>query len=403
MTDEQHALVTHDNLRLIDRCHDLECDLALYKQVLGKCERVADCMEDNARTMSNIGHAWIAAEDVLVYAQKIKDACDDFDSDPQEVKPEDMTTCSAYDPISEDDREALRWVRDQGGLDAVETQWDNCTQLADAVIYALCPYGLPDGEGNEYIMDELSKRLMPEGMEWLIEAWPRFEDGEPVRFSDDFERYGEESVVSFATMYSDGSFALNFRAYSKGEHVNRPAPKVLDADGVEIRVGDTVYFVDARTFDHEYNEYVVTNIRTKPGLTPIEVKNSHNGYNYGYPEDFTHRVLAADGLPLREGEKPYRVDNGKQVEIRRIDPSNGESCVFVGVDGRSYGYWLLPDQLTHERPESWERLEEDAESLRQTIADQLGDYDFDGSGKDSVQTRLMAIVRRARALAERDA
>lgn len=70
------------------------------------------------------------------------------------------------------------------------------------------------------------------------------------------------------------------------------------------------------------------------------------------PKMYTHRatVLAADGKPLREGEKPYRVDNGKQVDIRRIDPSNGESCVFVGVDGRSYGYWLRPGQLTHERP-----------------------------------------------------
>ena len=26
----------------------------------------------------------------------------------------------------------------------------------------------------------------------------------------------------------------------------------------------------------------------------------------------------------------------------------------------SCGYWLRPDQLTHERPDSWERLEEDA-------------------------------------------
>ena len=358
-------------------------------------------MEDNARTMSSIGHAWIAAENVLVYSSKIKDACGDIDNDPQEVKPGDMTTCSAYDLISEEDRETLRWVREQGGLDAVETQWDNCTQLADAVIYALCPYGLPDGEGKEYIIDELSNRLMPEDMEWLIEVWPRFEDGEPVRFSDDFERYGEESIVSAATMYSDGSFALNFRAYSKGEHVNRPAPKVLDADGAEIRVGDTVYFVDARTFDHEYDEYVVTNIRTKPGLTPIEVNNSHNGYRYGYPKDFTHRapVLAADGKPLREGETVYHVADGRACIVREVR-ENG--AVVEPMDGRSCCR-CRADYLTHERTDSWERLEEDAESLRQTVADQLGDYDFDESGKDSVQTRLMAIVRRARALAERDA
>ena len=66
-------------------------------------------------------------------------------------------------------------------------------------------------------IEAMRPRLMPEGMEWLVEAWPRFEDGWPVRFLDDFERNGYETGVTVVTMYSDGSFALNFRAYSKGE------------------------------------------------------------------------------------------------------------------------------------------------------------------------------------------
>ena len=74
-------------------------------------------------------------------------------------------------------------------------------------------------------LEALDRRLMPEGMERLVDAWPRFGDGEPVRFLDDFERYGEKNGVSAVTMYSDGSFALNFRAYSKGESVKRPTPK----------------------------------------------------------------------------------------------------------------------------------------------------------------------------------
>lgn len=60
---------------------------------------------------------------------------------------------------------------------------------------------------------DMAGRLMPEGMEWLVDVWPRFEDGEPVRFLDDFERYGEENGVSAVTMYADGSFTLNCRAY----------------------------------------------------------------------------------------------------------------------------------------------------------------------------------------------
>ena len=58
-------------------------------------------------------------------------------------------------------------------------------------------------------------------------------------------------LVCDATFYAD-SWALwcdredmSGRLYGKyGERVKRPAPEVLDADGVPIKVGDTVYFVD---------------------------------------------------------------------------------------------------------------------------------------------------------------
>ena len=180
---------------------------------------------------------------------------------------------------------------------------------------------------------------MPKGVDW-----PRFEDGEPVRFLDDFERYGYENDVSVVTMYTDGSFAINFRAYSKGERVKRPAPKVLDADGVEIEAGDDLYSVEGILKFH------VSAIDKKSGRIATEAMFALD--KWADPKMYTHRapVLAADGRPLREGDKPYRVDNGKQVEVRRVDPDYGEECVFVGIDGTALGYWLRPGQLTHESP-----------------------------------------------------
>jgi len=116
-----------------------------------------------------------------------------------------------------EDLEALRWVREHGGLEEVEAHTTSlervCAELRDKTI-----------ELRKTIA-EMRPRLMPEGMEWLVDAWPRFEDNAPVKLLDDFERYGEENGVSAVTMYRDGSFALNFRAYSKGERVNRPAPE----------------------------------------------------------------------------------------------------------------------------------------------------------------------------------
>lgn len=96
-------------------------------------------------------------------------------------------------------------------------------------------------------IEAMRPRLMPEGMEW-----PAFEDGEPVRIGDEYECWcGDTKVVSSVTLregrsvinesqmhsfvVSDGPFAAH------GKRVKRPAPKVLDADGVEIREGDAVW------------------------------------------------------------------------------------------------------------------------------------------------------------------
>lgn len=82
-------------------------------------------------------------KDLLALADELdgvilKDDCDECE----------VTTVSAYDLLSDDDREALAWVREMGGVEAVE------------------------------------KRLMPEGMEWLLEVWPKWSNGDYCKFGD---------------------------------------------------------------------------------------------------------------------------------------------------------------------------------------------------------------------------
>ena len=88
-----------------------------------------------------------------------------------------------------------------------------------------------------------AERALPEGVEW-----PRFEDGEMVKFGDEVEFEGEAakvldvafSVVRFSL--GVGTATTSGRVYGfLGERVERPAPEVLDADGVPIKVGDTVW------------------------------------------------------------------------------------------------------------------------------------------------------------------
>lgn len=88
-----------------------------------------------------------------------------------------------------------------------------------------------------------AERALPEGVEW-----PRFEDGEMVKFGDEVEFEGEAakvldvafSVVRFSL--GVGTATTSGRVYGfLGERVKRPATEVLDADGVPIEVGDTVW------------------------------------------------------------------------------------------------------------------------------------------------------------------
>lgn len=144
-----------------------------------------------------------------------------------------------------------------------------------------------------------AERALPEGVEW-----PRFEDGGLVGIGDELEFEGKTMLVCDATFYADG-WALwcdredmNCSLYgSYGARVKRPAPKVLDADGVPIKVGDTVYFVDG------------------------------------------------DARPLA---------------VERIDANGGEPAVDLVYAGRILRcHSVNPEKLTHERPDSWRLWGED--------------------------------------------
>ena len=101
--------------------------------------------------------------------------------------------------------------------------------------------GLTQKEGD-IIAGEIEKYYIPR---------PRFEDGEPVQDSDLIE-IGEYAVCC---VYMDGSWLFNPDKYEdernpkpwdeqegrQCDFIKRPEPKVLDAEGVEIKVGDTVF------------------------------------------------------------------------------------------------------------------------------------------------------------------
>lgn len=194
----------------------------------------------------------------------------------------------------------------------------------------------------ERIHAEHAGRELSERERRILDMWPKFEDGAPLMCEDEFQLGGAAHTA----------YGFNFGVYGRvsigveqgshvrlpnGERVKRPEPKVLDADGVEIHVGDTVW--------HE------------------------------------------DGTMLR-------VDGFGGIE-------DGETIVNVHIiRGATPWRAVRSLSLTHTGPDSWEKLEEDAESIRQIIGCNFGDFspsDFKQSG-DSLQDRVIDLIRRAKAL-----
>lgn len=167
---------------------------------------------------------------------------------------------------------------------------------------------------------DTGKRIMSEREKLILDMWPKFEDGEYAWFGDEVDglRGGIDNIDLYERTTNLYDVDVNL-IMSFGERLKRPAPKVLDADGVEIKVGDTVY-------------------------------------------------------------EP----NGQSGIVTAVHPST--RCVDLRQDGCD-SYAMDTKRLTHTRPDSWERLEEDAADL--------DDMPCDFNAKD--------LVRRAKALAGAEA
>lgn len=201
---------------------------------------------------------------------------------------------------------------------------------------------------------ELRKRVPSEREREILDMWPRFEEGEPVMVGDEFLcRCGKSHVcdgvrvqntgekVIFAANHPHAIFLKDGSEYD--ERAKRPAPKVLDADGVEIKLGDTVWHCIGI-----YDELVVEEIDDESGWV---------------------RTRSANG-----------------------------ACLSV-----------YNTHLTHTRPDSWERLVEDASKEPCSYFGYEDKLCGDGAGCPANKlgncSKLKAadIVRRAKALAEAEA
>ena len=375
-------------------------------------------------------------------------------ADRIESEQDTLVKDSPYDALPPDDREAIAWVREHGGLEEVEAKWDgrvpsrqvaemvrrhrakrerlkehalwlerkcaerrdevrelrknlrDACEARDALRVGLC--NLLGGDLNEMLdkdreelLEIVGKRLMPEGMEW-----PRFDTGEKVCIGSEIDWRDEGGVVNSIELQDVGYFVLHAAdgaddwihpQYFPGERVKRPA-KVLDADGIEIREGDMVWDTSGRRqfkvlgfgSDAKLGEYTVKTV----GIDGMALEG------WSKPSDLTHRapVIAADGKPLREGETVWSLVSGDRFTITSIDAEKGWPHVSKdGKEENSFPIMNAGRKLTHERPDSWERLEDDATLPAATYCERMGiEVEV---GFSFVEPMARDLVRRAKTLA----
>lgn len=336
---------------------------------------------------------------------------------------------------------------------------------------------------------DTGKRVLSEKERRILDMWPRYDDGAYVWFGDGVKTHNGIAITVEAIEFSlgkvcvkdgeDGDWDTSMYAMHP---LKRPAPKVLDADGVEVHVGDTVFELET---GEEYKVERVFSDAPDPDFPDHAIRCNKVAdpiMHVFKPDQLTHRhiVLDADGVEIKVGDTVWHEDGSELHVIGFGDAQNGETMLAVeyaagptkwgevrclsvthtrpapkvldadgveihvgdtvyGVGRSQHPFDVIdphhidqevgeafsvrcydrdegeechcrPELLTHDLPDSWEQLEEDARKgvceYAGAVPDEFGDYDcdtcrlFDARGNlicEQLMTR--EIVRRAKALA----
>lgn len=244
------------------------------------------------------------------------------------------------------------------------------------------------------------------------EMWPRFEDGAPVDIGSEALLPGGTGgcKVFRVTVDECGWSAYGFggRTAVGGVSTRVRRPPVLGKDGKAIEPGDAVWGEDGLN-------WLVTAIRWDKGNHIVEA-TARGEVKQLKPGWLTHEeppkpVLDRYGVAIEVGDTVYVVGIG-DIPYEVVDPRSGRLGGSVEIvspgtmDGSGPGpvsTWFRPDDLTHERHDSWERLAEDA---AKGACAYFGSSEFSckecrsfGREHDCSGLMAMDIVRRAKALA----
>lgn len=172
----------------------------------------------------------------------------------------------------------------------------------------------------------------------------------------------------------------------------------FDCDGKLIKVGQTVWHVSNGT------EFTVVGLPKSGEYQAVKLRLDDGTFTGLDPDQLTHQrpVFDADGVPIKVGDVVWSLTDGRKHEVTGIDPIVKE--IRIKDESMELGVWVAACGFTHAKPEppdSWERIAEDIDRLRENVALYLGDYLYDDNVNGSIQSSLVCVANRCRALAER--
>ena len=188
----------------------------------------------------------------------------------------------------------------------------------------------PDGDADT------GGRGLTEREREILDMWPKFEDGERVWYGDAYtDADGDANEVSCIAFYADGLDIVGrdgfHTGFEVGERVKRPVRSVLDADGVEVHVGDTVWHHSG--FAHG----VVTSIDAGSLMGTVRYVNGGVEFRDA-AKDLTH--TRPDSWEQLEEDAVKGVCEYTGAEPTALGAHDCDTCRFYGKHGK-----LICEQL----------------------------------------------------------
>lgn len=220
MADELESTVDLIKREHAEDCCKMGLDYGAVSRVVADMERHVSGAE--------------GAEDspVARWSRELRDALTSNEVEKMKCGHADDVSMSAYDLLSEEERDAIAWVREHGGLARVKDIHHDFRAVVERL-------GVEWSESELHgLMDVLDKRLMPEGY-----TWPRDEFGEKVLASSEIaDGLGHAHTVT-SIEFSEGLVALHWNPgepeecvlLGRGERARRPdSLERLEADVRDI-------------------------------------------------------------------------------------------------------------------------------------------------------------------------